>query len=235
MDLKTIKAIKFLPLTFYLLVLSPLLIISFAFSEEMEELIRILEKEENMLLQMEYVDKYVKKHGKEKVRQTLEALLKKKGNDPLRKSTIIALGNLKDKKSLDVLTKLLRDPDPSIKANTLYAIWRIGGNEKVVPYAIECLSDSDEDVRGNAAFLLGTLGDLRAVEPLIKTLSDENINVRANAITALGYLGDKRAKPHLIKIYHHDKSPELQHLARNALINLNLSEEERKVFRIPPP
>lgn len=232
----TVSKAKILFLTSCFLLLSSfLLYIPPGFSDEMEELIKILEDEENMLAHMEYVEEYVKKHGKGKVLQTLEEVLKKKGNDPLRRSTILVLGSLKDKKSLDVLAELLRDPDPSIKANILYAIWRIGGNEKVVPNVIECLSDSDGDVRGNAAFLLGTVGDLRAVEPLIKILSDKDINVRANAITALGYLGDKKAKPYLTRIYDKDKSPKLQHLAGNALINLNLSEEERRVFRTPPP
>ncbi|MCP4370561.1 MAG: HEAT repeat domain-containing protein, partial [Deltaproteobacteria bacterium] len=44
-----------------------------------------------------------------------------------------------------------------------------------------------------AAEALGSIGDSRAVEPLITTLKDENSQVRSRAAEALGKIGDKKA------------------------------------------
>jgi hypothetical protein len=65
---------------------------------------------------------------------------------------------------------------------------------------INALSDTNADVRSNAATALGKLGDVRAVEPLINALSDTNADVRSNAATALGKLGDVRAVEPLIPL-----------------------------------
>lgn len=48
-------------------------------------------------------------------------------------------------------------------------------------------------VRRYAASALGTLGDVRAVEPLLQTLADPSDAVRMGAATALGKIGDARA------------------------------------------
>jgi len=57
----------------------------------------------------------------------------------------------------------------------------------------------DWRVVDEAAYVLGEIGDKRAVEPLIKALEDEDRNVRWGAAEALGYIGDKRAVEPLIK------------------------------------
>ena len=49
-----------------------------------------------------------------------------------------------------------------------------------------------------AAFVLGKLGDARAVEPLIVALKDEDMNIRFTATLALGQLADTRAVEPLI-------------------------------------
>lgn len=51
----------------------------------------------------------------------------------------------------------------------------------------------NKDVREEAIHALGKIGDTRAVEPLIRALQDENSNVRGRAAEALGKIGDTRA------------------------------------------
>jgi HEAT repeat protein len=64
---------------------------------------------------------------------------------------------------------------------------------------MEYLSDKNRKVRMNAALVLGSLGDLRAVEPLIRALSDKRRIVRREAANSLGELKDERAVEPLIK------------------------------------
>jgi len=73
------------------------------------------------------------------------------------------------------------------------------------PAAVEPLMEilksaaQDEDARANAASILGTIGDKRAVMPLIDALKDNQKSIRANAATSLGTLKDRRATLSLIE------------------------------------
>jgi HEAT repeat protein len=69
--------------------------------------------------------------------------------------------------------------------------------KKDVKGLIKALGDEkDSDVRGNAARALGTIGDARAVEPLIiRALGDSDHGVRWNAAEALGKIGEPTVEP----------------------------------------
>jgi len=54
---------------------------------------------------------------------------------------------------------------------------------------IKVLSDDDYLVREAATNALGTLGDKRAINPLVKALVDDNFGVRKAAQEALKKLG----------------------------------------------
>jgi HEAT repeat protein len=54
---------------------------------------------------------------------------------------------------------------------------------------LSALNDSNWDVRQNAAKALGTIGDARAIEPLITGLKDRDKNVQWAATEALGKMG----------------------------------------------
>ena len=51
---------------------------------------------------------------------------------------------------------------------------------------------------------LSTIGDVKAVDPLIEALKDENSDVRERAAFALGELGDKRAYKYLVELLNDD-------------------------------
>lgn len=63
--------------------------------------------------------------------------------------------------------------------------------------AIRLLRSPDVQMRQFVAYLLGRVGDARAIEPLIDALQDENPGVRGAAANALGAIGDDAAVPYL--------------------------------------
>ncbi len=63
----------------------------------------------------------------------------------------------------------------------------------IVEILIEYLDDEDWAVREAAADLLGKIGDVRAVEPLMERLRvDKDTGVKELAVKALGLIGDSR-------------------------------------------
>jgi HEAT repeat protein len=69
----------------------------------------------------------------------------------------------------------------------------LGIGRPSVEILIEYLEDEDWLVREAAADLLGKIGDVRAVEPLMQRLEhDKDTGVKELAIKALGLIGDAR-------------------------------------------
>jgi HEAT repeat protein len=85
--------------------------------------------------------------------------------------------------------------------NRAAAAWLAGKMRitKAVPILMTFLQSTREEprVRGEAAEALGSIGDRRAVIPLISALADPAPEVRFWAAFALGRIGDERAVPHL--------------------------------------
>ena len=75
---------------------------------------------------------------------------------------------------------------------TLGDIWQF-------PEIVE-LGDENAEIRWTAAEMVGRLGDLRAVKPLVAALHDSNAEVRRIAAEALGNLGDSRAVEPLLAV-----------------------------------
>lgn len=81
------------------------------------------------------------------------------------------------------------------------------------------LSEEDSAIQGLAIKVLGELGDVRAVDPLIRTLQDKNCMTRYWVAKSLGQLRDERAVQPLINALQ-DSEPEVQRMARWALEQL---------------
>jgi HEAT repeat protein len=78
------------------------------------------------------------------------------------------------------------------------------------------LVDQDDDVRANAAFSLGDLGDSQAFAPLIVALEDRSPDLRGSAAYALGQLRDPQAILPLIAVLD-DENPLVRYCAALAL------------------
>ncbi len=68
------------------------------------------------------------------------------------------------------------------------------GHSEMVPVLVDRLSDSDIVQRLRAAFVLGQIGDLSAVEALLAAAGDDCRDVRIQAGIALACLGDERGR-----------------------------------------
>ena len=77
----------------------------------------------------------------------------------------------------------------------------LGIGRSSVEILIEYLQDDDWLVREAAADLLGKIGDVRAVEPLIERLRvDKDTGVKELAVKALGLIGDARPVELLVEV-----------------------------------
>jgi HEAT repeat protein len=101
-------------------------------------------------------------------------------NKSVRFAAASALRRFKDGRAAEALARALRDPDIAYMAATYLPDL---GDLSVEPL-VRALNDQDAAVRKHAAFILGRMGDTRAVEPLIAALEDDN----ATAASVLGGL-----------------------------------------------
>jgi len=74
-----------------------------------------------------------------------------------------------------------------------------------------------------SSFILGEMGEVRAVEPLIKLLASEKSGVRYRAVEALGKIGDKRAIEPLKKLIN-DSDEDVRQVAAEALKKLEKNQ-----------
>ena len=88
--------------------------------------------------------------------------------------------------------------------------------QKYLDRIISLLKDENDEVRGNAAQALGSIGDDKAIEPLKEALKDESKYVRGSAADALGRIGDAKAIEPLIEALK-DESERVRGCAADAL------------------
>jgi HEAT repeat protein len=79
------------------------------------------------------------------------------------------------------------------------------GDPQAIPVLVPLLKDADLNYK--IPWVLGELGDKRAVGPLLDVLDDESPMMRVAAIDALVTLHAKEALPHLIPLLNDDRNP----------------------------
>jgi HEAT repeat protein len=94
-----------------------------------------------------------------------------------------------------MLTKVLGSEEMSVRWKASVALTEMG--TVAVDDLLHCLSDERSCVRSSAAWVLGNIGDTRAVPLLLGTLEDPSMDVRREVQEALGKL---RAGPRDIQI-----------------------------------
>lgn len=158
------------------------------------------------------------KHADEEARMTaaaiLEHLLDPRSADALLEAIAdpvvqtVAVRTLKRlhavRERIDQAFDVLRNVDESnlredARMSTVIGLLGIG--RPSVEILIEYLRDDDWVVREAAADLLGKIGDIRAVEPLIERLRvDKDTGVKELAAKALGLIGDARPVDLLVEL-----------------------------------
>jgi HEAT repeats len=91
------------------------------------------------------------------------------------------------------------------------------GADKLDDLTRALMQDPSYKVRVQAALVLGTLNDRRAVPALMQALRDENESVRGVAASSLGKLGDRAAASALSQVASGDASEFVRSQARKAL------------------
>ena len=125
----------------------------------------------------------------------------------IRKEAVLGLGLSKDRKSLEVLTKILEDKNEykSIRASAATALGTLL-DERAVASLLTALDDEHIEIRAQAVTALGTIREARAVDKLIELFYAplEDKTVKAACVTALGLIGGEKAEAVLLEILETD-------------------------------
>ena len=128
-------------------------------------------------------------------------------NYVVRKEAVLGLGLSKDRKSLEVLIKILEDKNEykSIRASAATALGTLL-DERAAPALLAALDDEHIEIRAQAATALGAIREARAVDKLIELFYAplEDVSVKAACVTALGLIGDEKAEAMLLDILETD-------------------------------
>jgi HEAT repeat protein len=93
---------------------------------------------------------------------------------------------------IHLLTEVLGSEETSVQWKAAVALTEMGPS--AVGDLIGCLSDPRACVRSSAAWVLGNIGDARAVPVLQRYLDDPSGEVRKEAAEALGKLAEARSR-----------------------------------------
>jgi quinoprotein glucose dehydrogenase len=122
--------------------------------------------------------------------------------------------------------------DPSNRLARFHAIWGLGQLARktrgVMEPVVSLLSDRDDEVRTQAAKVLGDVHDFKpAVGPMVKALDDASPRVKFYAALGVGKLGAKEAGPKIVELLRSnaDQDPYLRHACVMALSKLRTPEE----------
>ncbi len=118
-------------------------------------------------------------------------------------------------------------------------VWLLfsGIDNSLVERLIQTFKDENSIVQRDAAFVLGKIGDTRAVEPLILALNDKEWLGRS-AVSALGNIGDTRAIEPIIqfltnKVYYtNDYTGEMRKEVVHALLKIGISSIEPLILAL---
>ncbi|MFW9923625.1 MAG: HEAT repeat domain-containing protein [Candidatus Thorarchaeota archaeon] len=148
-------------------------------------LITILNEGDDVEIKSYATQALVKIGGRDVVAQLIKSL--RNENWVTRMKAAEALGEIKNKKAVNPLIKLLRtDPQPSVREWAAIALGNIG-SRKATKSLIYCmLQNENMEVRMEAATALGKIGNKKSLNALLQAYqSDTNYNVRWMAASSI--------------------------------------------------
>jgi HEAT repeat protein len=150
-----------------------------------------------------------------------EAALKVQGATWARYYAAHVLGRIRSPRGVRPLLRVLGDPSPIVRYGAVRALGRISGKNVAGPLALVLVSDSDEQVRAEAAKALAQLEveDPIFVSMLLSGLKDPSPLVRGPVARLLGRLEDARVVAPLIAALG-DAHWKVRRNAENALVSM---------------
>lgn len=145
------------------------------------------------------------------------AALKQALTDPdrhVRFAVIEALGNSGHSSAIDSLIHVITQGDPELAERAAKSIQKFGNS--ITNQIIRLSLNFNPLVRKLSAEVLGNIGDLSAVTPLIKLLKDSDDEVVLTAIEALGKIADPAALESMLPFLQHS-DPKFRKLTATAL------------------
>lgn len=141
----------------------------------------------------------------------------------VRYAGLVSLGRLGDAESLPWVRARLNDPDPHVRLAAAFAALRCGVEDErgrcAWTLATALSSDPSPDLRADAAYLIGQLGEQRAIRRLRRAVRyDESQKVRVQAIGALAMLEAPGALQELVRYTDGDQVGRL--VALQALVEI---------------
>ncbi len=88
------------------------------------------------------------------------------------------------------LVKLLRDPNPTVRANAVFALGRLKVKHMAPAIYDRLDRDASVEVKGRAAVALGRLRYHRALPLIVHLISSDDPRLKLSAVKALGWMGD---------------------------------------------
>ena len=125
--------------------------------------------------------------------QSLEVLRKYlKDNNPIVRNYVVQAIGMIGEQAIPALFKALKDKDNEVFYSAADAIGSIGN--PAVPHLTRLLAEGKADERCVAAWKLGEIKDIRAIQPLIDAIKNENNNedILSLSIWALGEISRKQ-------------------------------------------
>lgn len=122
---------------------------------------------------------------------------------------MVQIIQLEDRRvACDSLRRFLRSPEPKIRARAVEAMGKLQ-DPTCVDVLLDRLRDENHNVRLEAVFALGQIGDQRAEGPLLTFLNrQDKMEVKKRVVEALGKLGNQSTLPALIRLLS-DKNTDL--------------------------
>jgi len=139
----------------------------------------------------------------------------------VRSDAAEALGDFEEQKIIKALIRAFKDVE-DVRFYVARDLGKFG--KTAVPFLIESLKDPDEDIRRDAVWMLGNIGDERAIHPLTEALKDKDEEVRFHAARNLGKF-EEPAVPYLLGAL---EDPD-EHIHRYAAWILGVIGDERAV------
>lgn len=159
----------------------------------------------------------------------------------VRFAACAALGELRDATAIDDLARCQRDPERRVRLAATYAAYRCGAGDPQLLFQT-LAEDADENLRADAAYLIGRLGQKAAITRLRAATNDKSNKVVVQVYGAMARLGDKPALDQLINFAAGDvlsRAIALQELAdigderaRDALLYRFASKEDYIQIRL---